>query len=70
MTMMLMATRDDEDDSDDDNDWRRRWGEPRVVLLLISRRDVALCPIFLSNGDDDCTERRQMNKDKRRFITL
>ena len=42
----------------------------RKILLLISRRDVALCPIFPSNGDDGCTERKQMNKDKRRFITL
>ena len=42
----------------------------RKSLLLLSRRDVALCPIFLCNGDDDCTDRKQMNKDKRRFITL
>ena len=42
----------------------------RKSLLLLNQRGVALCPIFLRNGDDDCIERKQMNKDKRRFITL
>ena len=42
----------------------------RKSLLLLSRRDVALCPIFLRNGDDDYIERKQMNNDNRRFITL
>ena len=34
----------------------------RKSLLLLNRRDVALCPIFPRNGDDDCTERKQMKK--------
>ena len=28
----------------------------RKSLLLLNRRDVALCPILLRNGDDDYTE--------------
>ena len=42
----------------------------RKSLLLRNRRGVALCPIFVRDGDDDYTERNQMNKDNRRLITL
>ena len=42
----------------------------RKSLLLLNRRGVALCPIFLRNGDDDCTEGKQLKKGNRSFITL
>ena len=32
----------------------------RKSLLLLSRRDVALCPIFVRNGDDDYMTQLQM----------
>ena len=34
----------------------------RKSLLLLSRRDVALCPILLRNGDDDCIEKKTIEE--------
>ena len=39
----------------------------RKSLLLLNRRGVALCPIFLRNGDDDCTEGKTIEEGLKTF---